>query len=401
LQKQLRWESDEDGAAGRRSLDAFAGYGEARERQAAAKAEAPLSSLPYHHMSLPPEQIQLMDGFFQEMREEKVKKAKQAQVEQEKYERAKDEWREVAEGGTAAGKLEPLDRILPASAAQQDRATASRQPAIAEGAGAAAARGKPARAEGGAGDGRAARDRVQVSKEDAEEIDSLFSGLAPKAASARPPPDRRTQLNALNREAASEAKSHVEDAMVELHRIRSVRRGEPARFEQAAGEVYAWWHLPPSISGKEVQVKSANDGRHLSVVVRGVTIFSGPLFNQIRGSDMLWSVDEGELHLTLTKGERSKLWEQLSEVSEVRRDAGGNVIADSVPEPMSSRDRLDRFRQMVDGDDGVRNNYDDLPPETKRMVDAMKRYEHARATGDNNALALAEMDLEEFGRLVV
>ena len=56
---------------------------------------------------------------------------------------------------------------------------------------------------------------------------------------------------------------------------------------------------------------------------------------------------------------------------------------------------------MVTGDDGEEPRYEDLNDQSKQLVDAMRRFEHARATGDHNALALAEHDLEELGRVVV
>merc|ERR1712203_92354 len=125
------------------------------------------------------------------------------------------------------------------------------------------------------------------------------------------------------------------------------------------------------------------------------------LFHLVRANDMVWSMDRGELSLTLTKVERNKLWEQFDEVPEPRRDESGAVIPEIVPEALSSRKRMDQFRKMVQGDDGQRTCYDDLDPSSRDLVDAMRRFEHARATGDRDALALAELDLEEFGKLVI
>lgn len=45
--------------------------------------------------------------------------------------------------------------------------------------------------------------------------------------------------------------------------------------------------------------------------------------------------------------------------------------------------------------------YEELGDTGKQLVDAMRRFEHARATGDQNALSLAEHDLEELGRVVI
>merc|ERR1712137_178593 len=97
---------------------------------------------------------------------------------------------------------------------------------------------------------------------------------------------------------------------------------------------------------------------------------------------MVWTLDSGELHVTLTKAERHQLWEQFAVVPEVQRDERGEVIPETVPAALSSRDRMERFQEMVRGDDGHQACYDDLDSKSKQLVDAMRKFEHARATGD-------------------
>merc|ERR1712217_529297 len=116
---------------------------------------------------------------------------------------------------------------------------------------------------------------------------------------------------------------------------------------------------------------------------------------------MIWSVNDNELHLTLTKRESNKLWDQLGILSEIQKDNSGKINPDTIPEPMSAADRVEKFKQMVSNDDGDQKNYDDLDMQSKELVDTLRKYEHARATGNNQELAKTEFDLEEFGRLMI
>mmetsp|Transcript_67506 Transcript_67506/g.141095 ORF Transcript_67506/g.141095 Transcript_67506/m.141095 type:complete len:614 (-) Transcript_67506:127-1968(-) len=366
----------------KKGLKAFSGYATDRSKKVGFKEpeQIPVSELPYHNMNLPEEQVRLMDGFFQQMREEKAKQAAKAQQEEKEYEALKGDWKAAAEAGLADGKLDPVERLLPgAFSAKGDQENKAKPPASS----------------------------VSVPKElptpSLADIDAMLKpleGEKPGTAAtveAKKARNRRQELQQLNAEAKKQTKQREEEVVVGLHRA----CGEPSSFSQAAGEVYCCWRIPQCIKGREVEVTASDSGGNLLVKVRDVVLFNGPLFGKIRTNDILWSVSGGELNLTLTKGERSKLWEQLGQVSSLRVDEGGKVDPSSVPEPLSAKDRMDRFREMIEGEDGEESCYDDLPVETKRLVDALRRYKHARATGDNNALALAEIDLEEFGRLVV
>merc|ERR1712185_879108 len=54
---------------------------------------------------------------------------------------------------------------------------------------------------------------------------------------------------------------------------------------------------------------------------------------------------------------------------------------------MTAQDRVAKFRQMVNGDDGDYTSYSDMEPGARHLVDVLRRYEHARATGDRRSLA--------------
>ena len=120
-------------------------------------------------------------------------------------------------------------------------------------------------------------------------------------------------------------------------------------------------------------------------------VFDSKLFKTVRGDDVVWSVEDSELHMTLTKAEKAKIWDQLGEVGSARRDAPG----------MSAEDRVAKFRQMVTGDDGDYTRYEDMDRQGRHLVDVLRRYEHARAIGDRRALAEAEVELDEIGRITI
>merc|ERR1711918_219462 len=101
-------------------------------------------------------------------------------------------------------------------------------------------------------------------------------------------------------------------------------------------------------------------GSRLRVVVRGVEIFSNKLFLPVRQDDVIWSLEDGQLHLTLTKAELDKLWNDLGEEVEVERDETGEPLPHTIPEPMSARERIDKFKQVIEGDDGRQSAYEDL-----------------------------------------
>mmetsp|Transcript_22179 Transcript_22179/g.50696 ORF Transcript_22179/g.50696 Transcript_22179/m.50696 type:complete len:234 (-) Transcript_22179:32-733(-) len=174
--------------------------------------------------------------------------------------------------------------------------------------------------------------------------------------------------------------------------------GEPDRFEQAPGEVYCWWQLPESVKAGEIKVESREAGQLLLVEVRGHSVFEKELFAPIRPNDIVWYVEDGTLHLTLSKQERSKLWEQLSKLPASDRDTARQNTS---LQPLTADERIAMFREMVNGDDGQDQRYDELDPETRQLVDALRLHRHARATGDDQKLALAESELDELGRMVI
>lgn len=339
----------------------------------------PISELPYHKMGLPQEQLDLMDNFFKELRANKKQQALSQKKEMAEYELVKNEYRERALEDEALGKENPMKMLQSAKAEEPKALKDDDLPSLVLTA-----------------PKKVSADKEILSSEDKKEIDELFINFKPKSSS-----ERRSRLQQIIHEEEEDAKGAESRTLQELCRLKNTRRGEPTRFEQAAGELYCWWSLPPGIVAKDIRVQTSNGGESLCVQVRDVLIFDRQLFHPIKGDDIIWSLDAGELSLTLTKRERSKLWDQLGVVSEMQRDAQGRVIESTIPEPMSINDRLDKFRQMVTGDDGQQPRYEELDDRSKQLVDAMRRFEHARATGDQNALSLAEHDLEELGRVVV
>ena len=359
----------------KKGFAAFEGYSKLRDKE----DQVPIAELPYHKMGLPDEQVALMDTFFQGIRANKKQQAMHQKRETTNYELVKHEYRERVLEDRALGRQDPIDLQV----RDVKRGSRDDDPL------------PPRVVKQTVSD--LAIDRVGLSSADRSEIDALFSGFKPKASS----PDRRTRL-----EKTLDAEEEVERQLLDRQAIEGLgrlqaRKGEPTRFEQAGGEVYCWWTLPGGISSKDVKVQASKGGEHLLVEIKGIAVFDRPLFHTVRGDDVLWSLDAGELSLTLTKAERNKLWDQLGAVGDIQVDASGKVIASSVPEPMSASDRLQKFRQMVEGDDGHQTRYEDLGDTGKQLVDAMRRYEHARATGDQNGLSLAEHDLEELGRVVI
>jgi len=288
----------------------------------------PLSQLPYNNMGLPQEQTELMNNFFQNIRDQKD--ARQSKTK--------------ATGGHGAGS--------PKAPSNPPAEAAATEPA-------------------------SIRGNNQVI------------------------PTMESLMKRLDLEEAEEKQREGAQDLAQLRRLASHRRGEPTRLEQAGNEVYAWWTLPTRISGRDIKITAAKGGSWLKVSVRDVLIFDQQLFSQILGDNIVWSVADGELHVTLTKSERNKLWEQLGQVPDVRRDAEGQVCADSIPEPLSGSDRLEMFRQLVNGDDGEQMRYDELDTDSRELVDLLRRQKHAMATGNTDELSRVEMELDEMGKFVV
>jgi len=247
---------------------------------------------------------------------------------------------------------------------------------------------------------------MRMQKETAARAKSAEEGAQPqgKSLSEARAESRATLERELAKEAA-ERKERLEQAEREAHEAvagaKNWRKGEPSRFEQAASEVYAWWELTPDIRGSDCKVRCSQGGQWLTVAVRGVAIFDAELFQPVRGADTLWEVLDGTLHVTLTKAEHNKLWEQLQKVPEVVKDERGQALPETIPEPLSGAERVKLFQNLLDGDDGLPPNYDSLDRQTKQLVDAMRRHRSAKARGDESALAMAEMDLDEFGRFTI
>jgi len=368
-------------------LQAFSGYSDIRSGYDS--EQVLVSELPYHKMGLPDQQVELMDNFFTELRAQKKQQAMSQRKEASAYALVKSEYRQRALEDRALGKASPKDMPqLPNAASPGADAMETNEnvplPVL------------MAHPQLSISRGPLMSEKSKLSFQDKSEIDELFKPFKAKA------DDRRTPLEKqLDEEEAEEQAEAARLALEDLQKLKTARNGEPTRFEQAAGELYCWWALPAGITGKEVKVQGLNSGQRLIVQVRDVVIFDRPLFHHIRGDDIVWSVDAGELSLTLTKGERSQLWDQLGAVGDVQFDDSGKAVKDTIPEPMSGGDRIEKFRQMVTGDDGHQTSYSELDPKGRDLVDAMRRFEHARATGDQNALALAEHDLAEFGKLVI
>merc|ERR1719191_2654613 len=140
---------------------------------------------------------------------------------------------------------------------------------------------------------------------------------------------------------------------------------------QAGGELYCWWTLPEGVSTKQIKLEVKFGGSWMTLEIEGIGIFDRELLHQGRQDDVVWSVEGGELHLTLTKMERAKLWEELGKSLEMKYDDEGNVRPETLPEPYSINDRWQAFQQMVeDTDDGYGvPSYEELPRQSQKMVD--------------------------------
>jgi len=216
--------------------------------------------------------------------------------------------------------------------------------------------------------------------------------------------DKRTMLEKQLDAEEEEGKRHaLKQKLLGLQDLRRDRRGEPTRMQQAGGEVYCWWELPDGVDAKKIKLDVKFGGSWLTLEIEGILIFDRELLNQVKQDDVVWSVEDGELHLTLTKMERAKLWEELGKSPEMKWDEKGEVIPETLPEPLSISDRWKMFQQMVeDTDDG--NGvpaYEELSRPAQKMVDVMRRYKHAQATGDKKALYEAEEEMEAYGKIVI
>merc|ERR1712054_89136 len=84
-----------------------------REKLAAAQDERPpLSTLPYHHVGLPPDQVKAMDKFFQEARDKKDFEKTKAKKEKDNYAKIKEEFKARAAEEVREGRVAGLDEIF-------------------------------------------------------------------------------------------------------------------------------------------------------------------------------------------------------------------------------------------------------------------------------------------------
>jgi len=152
-------------------VKAFEGYGDKREKLAAAREERPpLSALPYHHVGLPADQVKVMDKFFQEQRDKKDYEKTKAKKEKDNYAKIKETFKARAAEDVREGRMAGLDEIFgqKPSLATSDLAQA---PAKAPLLTLTAAKAKTEPAE-----------KVTLSASEMAEIDNLFAGLPTKAA---------------------------------------------------------------------------------------------------------------------------------------------------------------------------------------------------------------------------
>lgn len=153
-------------------VKAFKGYGDKREKLAAVQDDRPaLTSLPYHHVGLPAEQVKVMDKFFQEQRDKKDHEKTKAKKEKDNYAKIKEQFKARAELDVREGRMAGLEEIFSGtpSLAYSDLAQAPpKAPVLTLG----SAKAKTAPAE-----------KVTLAASEMVEIDNLFAGLTTKAAS--------------------------------------------------------------------------------------------------------------------------------------------------------------------------------------------------------------------------
>lgn len=436
LQEQIEKDAKELDAVGKptkvkdennkKMFKALSGYSDKRSNSKD-DDRPPLEELPYHKMGLPKDQVKQMDEFFAEQRKKKDDDKKKLKENEDSYAEVKQEYQDRVKEELLDGTAKPIDEVLPQLKKWQDWDSAQRE-AREEAKQKAYGETKPEQTQT-LQSRRQQEERVRLSNTETDEIDKLFLPFEVKQEEPKPVEpeivaaasehkkkrlrdakvtlrtadgtDRRTwREKKLDAEDAQERRADEGRVQAQLEQL-TLRRGEPTRFEQAGSEVYCWWVLPPEVHAREIRVDCTKKGEHLKVSVRDVIVFDNKLFKAVRGDDVVWSIEDSELHVTLTKSEKAKIWDQLGEVGAVQRDAKGNVIPESLPPSMSSEDRVAKFREMVTGDDGDYTSYEDMDPKARHLVDVLRRYEHARATGDRRALAEAEVELDEVGRITI
>jgi len=149
-------------------VKAFEGYGDKREKLAAQEERMPLSSLPYHHVGLPVDQVKVMDKFFQDQRDKKDFEKLAAKKAKDNYTKIKEEFRTRAADDVREGRIAGLEEIFgqkPALETSDLAQEVPKAPLLAL----TAAKTKTEPAE-----------KVSLSVSEMSEIDNLFAGLSTK-----------------------------------------------------------------------------------------------------------------------------------------------------------------------------------------------------------------------------
>jgi tetratricopeptide (TPR) repeat protein len=152
-------------------VKAFQGYGDKREKLAASQDERPpLSSLPYHHVGLPQEQVKIMDKFFQEQRDKKDYEKIKTKKERDNYVKIKEEFKSRAEEDVREGRMAGLDAIFGQAPALKTSDLAQAPPKA------------PTLCIASAKTKTEPCEKVVLSVAEMAEIDNLFAGLSTRSA---------------------------------------------------------------------------------------------------------------------------------------------------------------------------------------------------------------------------
>eukprot|EP00667_Euglena_gracilis_P010401 EG_transcript_10576 len=147
-------------------------------------------------------------------------------------------------------------------------------------------------------------------------------------------------------------------------------------WRQTDEEVFVQFPLPAGCDHRTLAVEFRP--QHLRVRWPGhPPLMDRPLLFPIKVSESLWSVCSGRLEITLTKREKCKVW--------------CSVIVDGPDvDPQSA------LVEMIHDPDAEKCSYADLGPQGQEAVDAMRRYEAAKAQNDAAAIARAEFELQQM-----
>lgn len=146
-------------------LKAFAGYGDKREALAEKEQPPPLSTLPYHNIGLPEDQVMTMDRFFQEQRDKKDEEKRNKKTEKKNYEKLKSEYKAQAMMDVKEGRMAPLEAIFTAKPAAEAAPAAETTEVVS---------GVPALT-------MPSGERPSLSTGDMADIDDMFSGIPTKS----------------------------------------------------------------------------------------------------------------------------------------------------------------------------------------------------------------------------